>query len=139
MNEKIMILKKTFILLFGVFLAFQAAYGSNEIRMKAPVALAGTAGVWHPFEDKVSDWSDIGNPDGCSNWSPSVDSIDVGINFIQTASDCEQARQRTIQPQEHNSKTLIIRASGPAKKESDIYLCRGGIRLFKLVASNQHG
>jgi len=122
MNEKIMILKKTFFLLFGVFLASQAAYGSNEIRMTAPVALGVATGTWHPIEDKVSGWSDIGNPYGCSNWSPSVDTIDVGLNFVQTATDCVQARQHTVQPQEQNSKTLIVRAKGPARQESGTYL-----------------
>jgi hypothetical protein len=70
-------------------------------------------GVWNSIAAAiVSDWGNVGAATGCSNWSPSASTVGVGINFTQTATDCQQPQQQTVQPQEKNSVTNAIRNVG---------------------------
>lgn len=46
--------------------------------------------------ENTSDWKNIGEVYGCTNWSPMVSTISAGVEFQQTATDCKQDRERTV-------------------------------------------
>lgn len=39
---------------------------------------------------------------GCSNWTPLETTVDVGVSFPQTATNCQQNQTRTVQNREQN-------------------------------------
>lgn len=43
----------------------------------------------------VSDWIDVGPKNSCTNWSPDPATIDLDVEFTQTATDCIQPQSRT--------------------------------------------
>lgn len=44
---------------------------------------------------ELGDWTAVGAPYNCSNWSPDVSTIGKGLNFTQHATDCELKQSRT--------------------------------------------
>lgn len=116
--------KITFLPLFlAILLTTQNSQAANIIRMKAPILLGDVNeqhGTWAPWQDAVSDWSNVGVPTGCSNWTPLAETVPSGQSFLQSASNCQQAQERTIQPTERNTQTLAVRNAGSATVESQV-------------------
>jgi hypothetical protein len=70
------------------------------------------AGSWSSIASLVSGWANVGAPINCTNWSPSTDTVNVGTSFTQTATDCQQDQQQTVQTREQNNVTNEIRNVG---------------------------
>jgi hypothetical protein len=75
-------------------------------------AVGTNAGSWSSIASVVSGWTNVGGPTNCTNWSPSTDTINVGTSFNQTATDCQQDQQQTVQAREQNNVTNEIRDVG---------------------------
>ena len=98
------------ILALAVSLALsQLAQGANMIRMSAPIADKGT---WADAPAITSDWTLTGDVYGCSNWTPDPDDVETGETFTQSATDCLQPRQRTVQKRQVNTKTQVAHNVG---------------------------
>lgn len=108
-------------LLATMLLVSPFSHANNIIRMKAPIEggkPAEPAGNWLPWESVISDWVDAGSLINCSNWSPLADTVDQGTAFKQTATDCQQPQQRTVQATERNEQTLAVRNAGKPTTET---------------------
>lgn len=108
-------------LLVAILLVSPFSHANNIIRMKAPIEEgkpAEPAGNWLPWESVISNWVDAGSLINCSNWSPLADTVDQGTAFKQTATDCKQPQQRTVQATERNEQTLAIRNAGNPTTET---------------------
>lgn len=64
---------------------------------------------WLSIDPIVSDWTESDDVYGCTNWSPSVDTVDYGVSFMQTATDCKKDSTRTITSRLKNNQTGEIR------------------------------
>lgn len=102
--------KKTLLLLAGAMLASQWAHADNIIRFSAPIA--ESVGQWQVIADQESGWRDVGDIYACSNWTPDVGTVSQGVTFTQTATDCVQLQEQTIQARQQNSLSHIIRNVG---------------------------
>ncbi|MBD8615467.1 MULTISPECIES: hypothetical protein [Pseudomonas] len=87
-----------------------AANAHNIIRIMAPITQA--SGTWSPIEAFTSPWANWGEVSSCSNWSPDPSIINTGVSFTQTATDCLQPQQMSIQDRESNSYTHEVRPVG---------------------------
>lgn len=67
---------------------------------------------WQPAEPLYSEWVDIGNVSGCSNWTPDASTMLKDETFNQTAKDCIQYQTRTRQNREQETTTLAYRNVG---------------------------
>lgn len=67
---------------------------------------------WQPVEPLYSEWVDIGNVSGCSNWTPDASTMLKDETFNQTAKDCLQYQTRTRQNREQETTTLAYRNVG---------------------------
>lgn len=71
---------------------------TGEIRNKGSIAdesqtlLAQRAS--RSYSVTLSEWSDTGDKTACTNWSPAQNTIDLDVEFTQTATDCGQKQQR---------------------------------------------
>lgn len=75
-------------------------------------------GVWTIATSIVSGWTNVGTPTACTNWSPAPSTITNGQSFQQTATDCQQAQQRTVQAREQNSISHDYRNLGSLQQEN---------------------
>lgn len=82
----------------------------NEIRMVAPVSKP--AAIWVEASPRVSDWSNTSDPLVCTTWNPNVTSVNEGVSFTQTAVDCLQNQERSIQAREQDKISLRYRNKG---------------------------
>lgn len=73
--------------------------------------------TWAPTSPVITEWLNSGLPYDCSNWTPEVNSIAIGIKFTQTSNTCTQDQKRTVQNQEISSTTGAIRNTGVANEE----------------------
>lgn len=99
----------------AMMLASQLSSADNIIRMKAPIITVEPAinlGAWESWQDIVGEWASAGEVTNCSNWTPSPSTVNDGQTFTQTANDCQQTQQRSIQSTERNTQTLAIRNAG---------------------------
>lgn len=69
---------------------------------------------WQPAEPIYTDWTNIGNISGCSNWTPAPSTVLKDEEFNQSATDCNQYQTRTRQAREQETTTLAYRNVGPA-------------------------
>lgn len=67
---------------------------------------------WQPAEPIYSEWVNVGNVSGCSNWTPAASTILKDEAFNQTATDCNQYQTRTRQNREQETTTLAYRNVG---------------------------
>jgi hypothetical protein len=112
--------KKALLLLAGSLFASQWAYADNIIRFSAPIA--ESVGVWKVIADQESGWQDVGASYACSNWAPLANTVISGQTFVQTATDCLQAHEKTIQARKQNTKTHEIKNVGAPVRISEIYM-----------------
>jgi hypothetical protein len=109
-NNKSVIMKKlNSSLLWLGLMAFAASAGATEYRIQYGVPF-NIPTTWSTVDPLLSSWTNSGDQYGCSNWSPSVDTIESGVSFVQTASDCKQDQIRTVTPRQKNSRTGAIKA-----------------------------
>lgn len=77
-----------------------------DFRVQIPFDETGNfKGGWLSLPLIYSDWSNVGEPTNCSNWTPSTDTVTLNETFVQTASGCTQNQSRTVTQKEKNAKT----------------------------------
>ena len=67
---------------------------------------------WQPAKPLYSEWVDVGNVSGCSNWTPDASTMLKDETFNQTAKDCIQYQTSTRQHREQETTTLAYRNVG---------------------------
>lgn len=67
---------------------------------------------WQPAEPIYSEWVNVGDVSGCSNWTPDASTMLKDETFNQTATDCQQTQSRTRQNREQETTTLAYRNVG---------------------------
>ena len=72
----------------------------------------GTKENWQPAEPIYSEWVNVGDVSGCSNWAPDASTMLKDEAFNQTATDCKQTQSRTRQDREQETTTLAYRNVG---------------------------
>jgi hypothetical protein len=78
-------------------------------------------GGWIATSPVVSEWENVGDVTGCTNWAPDPSTMPNGVEFEQQANDCKQTQQQTVQLREQNSTTQEYRSVGqPQIKTQDI-------------------
>jgi len=75
-------------------------------------------GVWLTASPVVSSWTNVGVPTACSNWTPDPSTISNGLSFQQTATDCQQTQERTVQAREQNTISLVYRNVGDPQTQN---------------------
>lgn len=75
---------------------------------------------WAESSKLYGDWSHVGVFYDCSNWTPKPESVTTGLNFTQTATDCKQLQERTVQNQEIDKVSGKIRNVGQVYNENQI-------------------
>ena len=68
--------------------------------------------TWIATTPTYTSWVNSGGIYGCANWSPDPSTVNTGVGFTQTATDCEQNQTRNRQNREQETTTLAIRNSG---------------------------
>ncbi|BBV96181.1 hypothetical protein [Pseudomonas monteilii] len=72
----------------------------------------GTKENWQPAEPIYSEWVNVGDVSGCSNWTPDASTVEGGLSFTQSATGCSQNQTRSIQEREQETTTLAYRSIG---------------------------
>jgi hypothetical protein len=72
----------------------------------------GTMGTWYSIEPAYSEWLNSGLVYDCITWTPSTNTVDYGVEFIQTSNDCKIDQYRTKQDREQQYGTYEIRNVG---------------------------
>lgn len=78
----------------------------------------GTKETWVAITPTYTEWVDSGSVYGCSNWSPDPSTVNSGVSFTQTATDCSQDQTRLRQEREQETTTNEIRNNGPQVTEN---------------------
>lgn len=68
--------------------------------------------VWLSADPLKSEWTNLGAITGCSNWSPAISTVNQGVVFTQTATDCKQDQTRTVQEREKEKTSSVYRNIG---------------------------
>jgi hypothetical protein len=95
---------------------YQVMYGPKEISGEN-ITFEKT-GKWIKAPAQESAWTNVGQPTGCSAWSPDPSTMALGTNFTQSATNCTQEQTRTVQEREQNDYTLQYRNVGSNKTEN---------------------
>jgi len=74
--------------------------------------------VWLLAEPLKSEWINSGTVFGCSNWTPAISTINKGVEFTQTATDCNQIQTRTVQNREQEKNSSVYRNIGTPYTET---------------------
>lgn len=93
---------------------------NDTINMLSDRNMVGTMETWIPTTPNYGSWFDVGAIYGCSNWSPDPSTVNIGQSFTQTATDCEQNQERTVQNREIEQTTNIIRNVGLETTENRV-------------------
>lgn len=72
---------------------------------------------WQPAESLYSEWINVNDIYGCSNWTPDTSTLPIGVIFQQTA-DCKQDQTITKQEREKETTTLVYRNVGKPTTET---------------------
>jgi hypothetical protein len=75
-------------------------------------------GVWLAASPVISSWTNVGVPTACSNWTPDPATISGGLTFEQTATDCQQTQESTVQAREQNTISLAYRNVGALQTQN---------------------
>ena len=88
---------------------------------------------WAATSPTYGDWIPAGDIYGCSNWSPSPDTVTVNQHFTQTATDCKQDETRSVQhrEQEYYSKAVRDVGSPGTEKQTVITSSREDLSRYK--------
>lgn len=93
---------------------------NDTINMLSDRTMIGTMETWVTTTPNYGSWTDIGPIYGCSNWTPDPSTVNAGQSFPQTANDCEQNQERSVQNREIEQTTNNIRNIGPETTENRI-------------------
>lgn len=74
--------------------------------------------VWLPADPLESEWTNSGAISGCSDWSPAISTVNKGVVFTQTATDCKQDQTRTVQNREKEKTSSVYRNVGTQYTET---------------------
>lgn len=85
---------------------------SKSVAVHSTRKVTGTKENWQAAEPLYSEWVNVGNVSGCSNWAPAPTSMLKDETFNQTAKDCIQYQTRTRQNREQETTTLAYRNVG---------------------------
>lgn len=72
----------------------------------------GTKENWTASSATYTTWINTGTISSCTNWSPAVNTVKIGVTFTQTATDCKQSQTRNRQDREQETTTLAFRNVG---------------------------
>jgi hypothetical protein len=72
---------------------------------------------WQPAESLYSEWINVNDVYGCSNWTPDTATLPIGVIFQQTT-DCKQDQTITKQEREKETTTLVYRNVGKPTTET---------------------
>ena len=90
---------------------------SQTINISSTRSEIGTKETWALITPTYTEWTNSDNIEGCSNWSPSTDTLTITQSFTQTATDCQQPQTRVRQDREQESTTGNIRNKGGSVTE----------------------
>lgn len=78
----------------------------------------GTKENWIVASPTYTAWENSEDIYNCSNWSPAISTVKIGVSFTQTATDCKQNQVRQKQNREQESTTLEYRNVGQLVAEN---------------------
>lgn len=90
---------------------------NQTIPASASRAAIGALESWAAIDPAYTEWVNTGAIYGCTNWSPSPETVTVGQAFTQTG-DCKQDQTRSRQDREREATTGEVRSVGAATSES---------------------
>jgi len=73
---------------------------------------------WRQAGPLYSDWINVDNVYGCTNWSPDTSTVSIGRAFTQAATDCKQNQTRTVQDRELETYSGALRNVGEPYAET---------------------
>lgn len=82
---------------------------TNQLNSREEI---GSLENWTPIGKLYTEWVNEGELYDCTNWMPSTNDIDSGVNFEQNATDCKQDQTRTAQNREQGDVSFEIRNTG---------------------------
>ncbi len=97
----------------------------------------GTLETWISAEPLYSEWINSGTLYDCNNWSPDPSTVNYGVSFTQTATDCKQNQTRTRQNREQESVTLEYRNVGNLITETNTLTSQTNTRTSTGTLSNK--
>lgn len=71
----------------------------------------------------------------CNNWAPAASTVSISTTFQQNASNCKVDQERTVQAQERNKTTGIVRAIGSPTVESNTLNNQVATRNYTIAMS----
>ena len=81
----------------------------------------GSKETWMADVPVYTVWTDNGEINGCSNWSPAASTVTINESFTQTATDCKQPQTRNRQNTEKETTTGVVRNIGtPIVENQDV-------------------
>jgi len=80
----------------------------------------GTMENWIAASPIYSEWINSGSLYDCTNWSPDPSTVNSGVSFTQTATNCKQNQTRTKQEREQDTITLAYRNIGELITETNV-------------------
>lgn len=113
---------KAIMLLMASLLGINSVYAQQSVQTINPSVEQKELEieVWKPYTPIVSDWVDVTQFYGCTNWTPDANSIQNGKVFIQTATDCKKNQRRFVQAREIGSNSQQIKNIGTPTIEENV-------------------
>lgn len=74
--------------------------------------MIGMKESWVAIDPLYTEWVNNGSVSNCNNWAPDAATYDAGVEFNQTATDCQQEQISYRQNREQESTTQDIRNVG---------------------------
>lgn len=106
------------------------ALSNVKIGIENPTDPENPIESWNEISPQTSAWVDNGNVYNCSNWLPTPSTITSNQTFSQSTSNCSIDQNRTVQRQEQNSVTSVIRPIGSPTTESQTITGRSASRNY---------
>lgn len=78
----------------------------------------GSLETWLAITPDYTNWVNDGVVTNCTNWAPETNTINMGVSFTQTATDCQQKQTRNKQDREQETTTNQIRNTGSVQIEN---------------------
>lgn len=98
------------------FASYQVVYPNQTVNFKTDIVKE----IFIPTDPSISDWSDVGTPYECSNYTPNSSDFSYGVVFTQTSKNCKIDQERTIQNRQISSATQVVSNVGEPVVEHQI-------------------
>lgn len=95
------------------FATYQVVYPNQIVNFKSDIVKE----TFTPTDPFISDWSDVGAPYDCNNYTPDPAGYAYGVKFNQTTNNCKMDQERTIQNRQISSITNEISNVGSPSVE----------------------